>query len=192
MTLARSLSLRIFVVSALSLLTAACGGKSIGNDDLTSTPDPTEPPPVVTNDAGPAAPRCSFNAAVCDAGDVPVASEASCGDADYCYSRRSDCSDSLLWCAHRKVVQCGAIPRCDKGDDQVVACPDGGPNGGLTCYPRTLCGSTILCVHHDACAALPSCNPGDVEVTDINTCAMKGISCYPVTECNYTIHCYTP
>ena len=98
---------------------------------------------------------------------------------------------AILWCAHRN-VQCGAIPRCDKGDDQVVACPDGGPNSGLTCYPRTVCGSTILCVHRDACTALPSCNPGDVEVTDINTCTMKGITCYPVTECNYTIHCYTP
>jgi hypothetical protein len=47
-------------------------------------------------------------------------------------------------------------------------------------------------VHTDKCTALPSCQPGDKEVTDITTCSMKGIACYEVTECNYTIHCYTP
>jgi hypothetical protein len=190
MTLARS----VFAGSVISLLAVACGGKSIANDDLTSTLDPTDPttPPTTTKDAGADAPKqCNGVNLACDPGDQSVGSEAACGNADYCYSR-TGCPGSILWCAHRNVVQCGAIPRCDQGDDEVVACPDGGPNSGLTCYPRTVCGSTILCVHHDACTALPSCNPGDIEVTDINTCTMKGISCYPVTECNYTIHCYTP
>lgn len=189
MMLARSL----LAASALSVLLVACGGKSLGNDDLLTTPDPTEPTkPVISADAGPDAPACSFNAAVCDPGDVAVANEAKCGAADYCYSRRGGCPDSLLWCAHY-TAQCGAIPRCDSGDTEVSGCPGGPPSGGGdTCYPRTACGSTIFCLHHDACKSLPQCNPGDVEVTDITTCSMKGISCYPVTECNYTIHCYTP
>jgi hypothetical protein len=194
MTLARSVSRQtsltsVVVVSAISLLAAACGGKSIG-DDLTSAPDTTDP--TTTSDAGPdSPPACTFNGAVCDPGDVAVGSEANCGSADYCYTRRGGCPNALLWCAHRS-VQCGAIPRCDQGDEQVTACPSGPPGSGITCTPRTVCGSTILCLHRDACTALPSCNPGDKEVTDINTCTMKGISCYPVTECNYTIHCYTP
>jgi hypothetical protein len=191
MMLARSVGRHMLVASAISLLAVACGGRSIGNDDLTGTPDPTDPSPIVPNDAGPDAPtQCNGVNLACDPGDQSVGSEAACGDADYCYSR-TGCPGSILWCAHH-TVQCGAVPRCDKGDDEVAACPDGGPNSSLTCYPRTVCSSTILCVHHDGCAALPSCNPGDVEVTDIGTCSMKGISCYPVTECNYTIHCYTP
>lgn len=187
MMLARSL----FAVSSLSLalLTAACGGKSIGNDDLTSTPVPTDP--TTPSDAGPDAPKqCNGVNLACDPGDESVGSEAACGNADYCYSR-TGCPGSILWCAHR-TAQCGAIPRCDQGDEEVTSCPFHPAGSGITCTPRTVCGSTILCVHRDACTALPSCNPGDVEVTDINTCAMKGISCYPVTECNYTIHCYTP
>ncbi|MDB5215389.1 MAG: hypothetical protein JWO86_3316 [Myxococcaceae bacterium] len=188
MTLARSV---VVMASAMALL-AACGGKSIG-DDLSSTPDPNNPNPnpIPSQDAGPDAPGCTFNGARCDPGDVAVASEAGCGDADYCYSRRAGCPDALLWCAHR-TVQCGAIPRCDQGDEQVTQCPDPAPNSALTCYPRSVCGSTIQCVHRDACTSLPSCQPGDIEVTAISTCSMKGVSCYSVTECNYTIHCYTP
>ena len=188
MTLARSL----LVVSAVALLAVACGGKSIG-DDLTGTPATTDAATPVTPDAGPDAPACTFNGARCDAGDIAVATEAGCGDADYCYSRQAGCPGALLWCAHRNGPQCGAIPRCDMGDMEVASCPDGGPNSGLTCYPRTLCGSTIHCLHHEAsCTALPSCQPGDIEVTSISTCSMKGVNCYAVTECNYTIHCYTP
>ena len=193
MTLARS----IFAATALSLLaalSAACGGKSLGNDDLMGTPDPTNPttPPTPTGDAGPDAPvQCNGVNLACDPGDVSVGSEAGCGNADYCYSR-TGCPGAVLWCAHR-TVQCGAIPRCDQGDQQVTGCPGGPPGaGGDACYPRTVCGSTIFCLHHDACTSLPSCNPGDKEVTDITTCTMKNVSCYPVTECNYTIHCYTP
>lgn len=187
MTLARSGLLAV----AVSLLAVACGGRSIG-DDLTGTPTPTDAATPVA-DGGPDAPTgCTFNGARCDEGDVPVANEAACGDAT-CYSRQAGCPGSLLWCAHRNGPQCGAIPRCDKDDTEVKACPDGGPSSGVTCYPRTVCGSTIQCVHHEAsCTALPSCQPGDIEVTSISTCSMKGVACYAVTECNYTIHCYTP
>ena len=186
MTIARSL----LVISAVSLLAVACGGKSLG-DDLTGTPTPTDAATPVTPDAGPDAPvQCEGAALLCDSGDVLLPTEGACGAADYCYSR-TGCG-SLIWCAHRN-PQCGAIPRCDSGDTEVKACPDGGPNSGVTCYPRTLCGSTIQCLHHEAsCTALPSCQPGDIEVTSISTCSMKGVNCYAVTECNYTIHCYTP
>jgi hypothetical protein len=188
MTLARS---GLFAV-AVSLLAVACGGRSIG-DDLTGTPSPPDAATPVSPDAGPDAPtQCNGPNLACDPGDELVPSEAACGKADYCYSR-TGCPGSQIWCAHRNGPQCGAIPRCDNGDMQVQACPDGGPNSGLTCYPRTLCGSTIQCVHHEVtCTALPSCQPGDIEVTSISTCSMKGVSCYAVTECNYTIHCYTP
>ncbi len=193
MSLLRSVPAMTFVLlaSAASALATlpACGGRSIG-DDLTSTPDPTIP--VTPNDAGPDAPVvCNGPNLACDPGDDSVGSEANCGAADDCYSR-TGCTGSVLWCAHHAVAQCGAVPRCDNGDREVGACPGGSPNSGFNCYPRTLCGSTILCVHQDACTSLPQCDPGDKEVTDINTCTMKGVSCYPVTACNYTIHCYTP
>ena len=184
----------LLAVSALALLAVACGGKSIANDDLVATPEPTDPtaPHPTPGDAGPDAPvQCNGVNLACDPGDVSVGSEAACGNADYCYSR-TGCPGAILWCAHR-TVQCGAIPRCDQGDEEVTSCPFGPAGSGASaCYSRTVCGSTILCLHQDACTALPSCNPGDKEVTDINTCTMKGVSCYPVTECNYTIHCYTP
>ena len=191
MTLARSL----LAAPLLSLLVVACGGKSIANDDLTTTPDPTLPTHPVTppGDAGPDAPvQCNGRNLACDPGDVSVGSEASCGNADYCYSR-TGCPGAILWCAHYGTTQCGAVPSCDKGDVEVSGCPGGPPGtGNDACYPRTVCGSTIFCLHHDACTSLPSCNPGDKEVTDITTCSMPAISCYAVTECNYTIHCYTP
>ena len=181
----------VLVASAVSLLAVACGGKSIG-DDLSTTPNPSDPTTPIVPDAGPDAPvQCNGVNLACDPGDRLVASEAACGTADYCYSR-TGCPGSLIWCAHREQV-CTAIPVCDQGDQEVQACPDGGPKSGITCYPRTLCGGTIQCVHHEAsCTALPSCQPGDIEVTSISTCSMKGVSCYSVTECNYTIHCYTP
>jgi hypothetical protein len=188
MTLVRSV---VMMVSAMALL-AACGGKTSG-DDLTSTPNPNNPSPTPTTTPGPdpTAPKpCNGPSLACDPGDVSVGSEANCGKADYCYSR-TGCPGDVLWCAHR-TVQCGAIPRCDQGDEQVIQCPDPAPNSAITCYPRTVCGSTIQCVHRDACTSLPSCQPGDIEVTAISTCSMKGVSCYSVTECNYTIHCYTP
>jgi len=188
---ARSFSC-LFVTSALSLLVGACGGKSLSNDDLVAPSDPTDPsdPSKPAKDAGPDAPvTCNGPNLACDPGDLSVGSEAGCGNADYCYSR-TGCPGAILWCAHYGMAQCGAVPRCDQGDEEVTACPGGAQ--GITCYSRTLCGSTIQCVHQDKCTALPSCNPGDKEVTDITTCSMMGISCYPVTECNYTIHCYTP
>ncbi len=193
MTLARWAS--AVVVSSVALL-AGCGGKTIG-DDLTVTPthptnptDPTDPTP--TDDAGP--PVCPAIAPACDPGDRSVGSEARCGGADYCYSRTQACSNTVVWCAHDKGVQCDAVPTCNKGDTAVSMCPASLPIGvHLTCYTRTACGATIGCVQPEsACTALPHCTAGDVEVMAIDTCSKPGISCYPVTECNFTIHCYTP
>ena len=192
MSLARfamSLAAKVRVVAFASVtLLAGCGGKSIG-DDLTGPNNPNNPsyPPTPID---PNPPACSTIAPACDPGDRSVGSEAGCADADYCYSRTQECNGSTVWCAHDEVVQCEAIPACDKGDRPVSVCPKTSP--GITCYPRTLCGSTIQCVHADACKALPQCEVGDIEVTAINTCSQPGVSCYAVTACNFTIHCYTP
>lgn len=194
MTLARSVSLvASIVVLASSALLGGCGGRSIG-DDLTGPNNPNNPndPPLPT-DPEPD-PVCPAIAAACDSGDRAVGSEAGCAGADYCYSRSVPCSKSVLWCAHDNVVQCEAVPACNKGDTVVSMCPASTPAGvKLTCYTRSACGTTISCVHPDsACTSLPQCQAGDVEVTAIDTCSKPGIDCYPVTECNFTIHCYTP
>jgi hypothetical protein len=192
MALARSVSvlLSVVVVSSLALL-SGCTGRIVG-EDLTAPADPTDP----ADPADPADPDsgvCAAIAPACDPGDENVGSEANCGTADYCYSRTETCNKSVVWCAHR-TSQCEAIPTCDQGDSEVTACPKATPgdNGGVTCYPRTLCGSTILCAHKDACKALPSCNAGDKEVTEVATCTKPGVSCYSRTACNFTIYCYTP
>lgn len=189
MTLARNAS-TLAAVAALALL-VGCSGKTIG-DDLSATPYPTLP--ADGGNDGP--PTCTEIAPACDPGDEQFGSEQSCTSAggDYCYSRAASCGSSLVWCGHRTVVQCTAIPTCDEGDTQVPTCPTPppGPDNGFSCYPRTLCGSTIQCLHRDACKALPACNPGDKEVVDIDTCSKPGVSCYSRTACNFTIHCYTP
>lgn len=192
MALARSVSALVLSSSIAVALLAGCGGRSIG-DDLTGPSNPQNPstptdPNNPTNPVDP--PACPAIAPACDPGDRTVGSEAECSGADYCYSRTQACSKSVVWCAHDGVAQCDAVPTCDAGDKQVATCP-GGPSG-FVCYPRTLCGATIQCLHVDACKALPQCNPGDVEVTAITTCSQPGVKCYPVTECNFTIHCYTP
>jgi hypothetical protein len=188
MTLVRSVSMlaSVVVLSSVTLL-AGCGGKSIG-DDLSNPSHPTDP--KIPNEP----PACPAITASCDPGDRDVGSEAGCTGADYCYSRKADCSDAVVWCAHDNVVQCDAVPTCDKGDATVSMCPASTPVGiHLSCYTRSACGSTISCVHPEsACTALPQCTVGDIEVTAIDTCSKPGISCYPVTECNFTIHCYTP
>jgi len=194
MTRVRSVSAlaSVVVLSSVALLAVAgCGGRSIG-DDLTGPTNPTNPT-TPTDPPDPTDPTaCPAIAPACDPGDRSVGSEASCAGADYCYSRTQECNKSVVWCAHDEPAQCEAIPTCDKGDKQVTACPTSGPSAGLVCYPRTLCGSTIQCLHSDACKALPQCHAGDIEVTAIDTCSKPGISCYPVSECNFTIHCYTP
>jgi hypothetical protein len=180
-----------FVMASSVALLAGCGGKSIGDDLVTKPADPTDPAKP-TDPVGPY-PACPGSAPACDAGDRTVASEASCGPADYCYSRTEACSGIVVWCAHDKPPSCNAVPVCDKGD-VTSPCPASTPVGvRLSCYSRTACGTTISCVHPEsACTALPHCQAGDVEVTAIDTCSKPGISCYPVTECNFTIHCYTP
>ncbi len=184
MALVRSLSglASALVVSSVVLL-AGCGGKSIG-DDLTVNPNPTDPrDPRDPRPIDP--PNCDTSAPACDFGDESALSEASCKGADYCYSRAHACNGAVVWCAHRN-AQCDAVPSCDKGDTQVKSCPGG---TGISCYPRTLCGSTITCMHRDACLALPECDPGDKEVVDISTCKQPGAACYSRTACNFTIWC---
>jgi hypothetical protein len=191
MALVRSVSLfASLVVLASSALLGGCGGKTIG-DDLTAPNNPNnpnDPPP------DPVDPVCPAIAPACDPGDRSVGSEAGCGGADYCYSRTQACSQSVVWCAHDEVDQCDAVPTCNKGDVTVSMCPASTPVGvRLSCYTRSVCGTTISCVHPEsACTALPQCNAGDIEVTAIDTCSKPGIDCYPVSECNFTIHCYTP
>ena len=188
MSLVRSvLALASVIVFSSVTLLAGCGGKSIG-DDLNNPSQPTTPPDP------PDATACSDIAPACDPGDHSVGSQAYCAGSDYCYSRTEACSKSVVWCAHDNVVQCDAVPTCNKGDVTVSMCPASTPVGvHLTCYLRSACGSTISCVHPDsACTALPHCTAGDIEVTAIDTCSKPGISCYPVTECNFTIHCYAP
>jgi len=192
MALARSLSvlLSVVVVSSLAALTG-CSGTTIGND-LTTPVDPTDPtdPADPKPDSGP----CAAIAPACDPGDDNVGSEANCKNADYCYSRTEPCNKTVVWCAHPRPSQCAAYPSCDGGDFEVETCPGGaGPGGaGLACYTRTLCGATILCSHQETCKALPACNAGDKEVTQVDTCGKPGVTCYSRSACNFTIYCYTP
>lgn len=194
MALARSVTLLLSVVvlSSLAALTG-CTARAVG-EDLTAPADPTDPSdPSDPVDPAPDSGVCPALAPTCDPGDDTVGSEAGCDGADYCYSRSVACTKAVIWCAHR-TSQCAAYPSCDAGDNEVTACPKPAPGdgGGVTCYPRTLCGSTILCSHKDACKALPSCNPGDKEVTEVATCTKPGVACYSRTACNFTIYCYTP
>ena len=195
MTSARSLTSLVASLGSLAVVIASiallpgCGGRSLG-DELNSRVDPNTPA-----DAGPDGRIVCHDPTIeCDPGDQSVASEAACGDAQYCYSRSGSCGGAPVWCAHLKTVQCGAIPRCDQGDTEVASCPPPppGPDNGFSCYPRTLCGSTIQYVHRDTYKTLPACDPGDKKVTSIDTCTMPGVSCYSRTACNFTIHCYTP
>lgn len=180
MTLVRA----ALVVASLALV-AGCGGKSIG-DEINTDPNPTDPnnPPNDPNDPN-NPPACDTSAPACDLGDDTVGSEAGCKGADYCYSRAHKCNGAVVWCAHR-TAQCEAIPQCDQGDTQVKSCPGG---TGISCYPRSVCGSTITCMHRDACLALPECDLGDKEVVDINTCKQAGAQCYSRTACNFTLWC---
>ena len=188
MTLARSVSalVSVVVVSSFTLL-AGCSGKTVGVD-LTGPVDPNDP----ADPADPSDPdggQCAAIAAACDPGDESVGSEGNCTNAEYCYSRTETCTKSVVWCAHRNPPQCAAYPSCDTGDTPVASCPGG---TGVSCYPRTVCGTTITCLHKDACKALPSCNAGDKEVTAVDTCTKPGVTCYSRTACNFTIYCYTP
>ena len=194
MVLARCVPALVFVLvlSALPVLTG-CSGRTVGVD-LTSPTDPYPRPPNDPNDPNdpvdPVDPGvCDAAALACDPGDVGVGNEDSCAGAEYCYSRTDACTKSVIWCAHRKAPDCKALPTCNPGDSQVSSCPGG---NGSTCYPRTTCGTTILCWHRDACTALPACNPGDKEVTAVDTCSKPGVTCYSRTECNFTLYCYTP
>lgn len=194
MTLARSASALVLVISSLAIA-AGCGGRVVGND-LTQPTDPNQPTPVDPNRPIDPPVACSDIAPACDPNDTSVGSEANCGSAAYCYSRSTGgtagCPSTLVWCAAGRPVECNIAPVCDKGDSQLVGsgCPPG--PAGTSCYTRTACGNSVTCFLKDACTALPSCNAGDVEVVDIDTCAKPGVSCYPVTACNFTIHCYTP
>jgi hypothetical protein len=166
---------------AAVLVLAGCSGSSLGSDLTAPPPDGTDPPDP---------PTCTTIAAVCDPNDDEVASEAACraGGYQYCYSRASGCggSTSTIWCGKQRVVRCGAVPTCDGGDKQVTACPG---LTGVTCYDRTACGTTILCMHEESCKGLPACDPGDAEVIDIDTCSKPGASCYSRTKCSFTIWC---
>lgn len=187
MTLSRFVEAAASLVVAASLaLLAGCSGKTAGAD-LNTPQDPTDPTdPTHPADA---APTCTELAAACDPGDDSVGSEANCGSADYCYSRTAGCSTTVVWCAHRK-AQCAAVPTCDKGDAQFASCPPGPV--GTTCYTRTMCGSTIACLHQNDCNAIPVCDPGDKQAVDPTTCSKPNVSCYSRTTCGVSITCYTP
>jgi hypothetical protein len=193
MLFARSSLTSVVVVASLAVLgVLGCSGKDVGSD-LYGKVDPVQPTP---GDAGPDVNNCADFAPACDPGDDNVGSEANCAGADYCYSRSTGCGDTLVWCAHR-TEQCNAHPGCDAGDSQVTTCPapppgPGGGAGGYTCYARSACGTTIQCLHQEVCKALPACNPGDLEVMQVDTCNQPGVKCYSVSACNVTIHCYTP
>ncbi len=191
MTLARS----VFTSLAALALLAGCSGTPVGSD-LTSKPDPTDPTEP-TDPTPPTDPtKCTALAPACDPGDLAFGSDSACraNDAAYCYSRTDTCSKAVLWCGHPRQPACGAIPRCDTGDSQVSACPSGGPgNGGNICYPRTVCGTTILCFHQGGCTALPKCDPGDTQVGDPSQCfKTPPLTCYKRAVCNVTITCAKP
>ncbi len=77
--------------------------------------------------------------------------------------------------------QCLAAPVCADDEIEVEECSD----GDADCYENTVCGTTIYCTQAAACAAAPSCDPGDDET---NVCP-DGESCYDVTVCSQTITC---
>jgi hypothetical protein len=192
MTLARVVSM--LVLTSFAVL-AGCSGKVVGGDLISGKPDPTDPndpnDPGDPNDPNdPTDPVCSPAPPACDVGDVSFASESACksGGAAYCYSRGAACRKQVIWCGHLD-AQCDAIPTCEAGDTTVTACPSGGPGNNGFCYPRTLCGSTILCYHQDSCTARPACDAGDKEVLEPSMCLIPGALCYKRSQCGVTITC---
>lgn len=181
------------VVSTLGLaLLAGCSGTPGGRDLIGPAPDPTDPAdPSDPSDPPPTVPpACPAIAPACDQGDYQAASEGECKTlrADYCYSRATTCNGavtSTIWCA-RLPAQCTAVPTCDAGDKQVTQCSDG---VGVSCYNRSMCGSTILCMHQEQCKALPTCDAGDTPYATYATCQQSGKACYSRTTCGTTIWC---
>ncbi len=81
---------------------------------------------------------CCLAAAICNDGDIEIASEADCPPGAKCYSNSICCS--TVWCAE-SIATCDAIPTCLENETEVSECPD-----GETCHLRTLCGTSILCL----------------------------------------------
>lgn len=198
--LPRWVSLHVGVAVTSFAILAGCSGKVVGTD-LTRQPNPTDPSdpsdPTDPNRLD-EPPQCASVAAVCDPGDVSFASDAACGKsgAAYCYSRSGKCRTSTIWCGHMGGDQCGALPACDAGDEEVLGCPPGpppGPGNGIVCYPRTACGATIVCLHRSGCTALPQCDPGDKQVGDASQCFQNPpLSCYSRDLCGVKITCARP
>lgn len=186
---------RSFLASAVALTTlglallTGCSGSPGGRDLIGPAPDPTDPTdPTDPNDPPPTA--CPAIAPACNPGDTQMSSESECKAArgDYCYSRATTCNGqvtSTIWCT-RLTAQCTAMPTCDAGDKQVTQCSDA---TGVTCYNRSMCGSTILCMHQEQCKALPTCDAGDQPYGTYSSCQQSGSPCYSRTVCATTIWC---
>lgn len=187
---ARLFSVALVAVGSLAAI-AGCGGRAAGQD-LIAPADPTDPTPTdPTNPTDPDLP-CATIAPACDRGDNQYASDAQCKAAgsDYCYTRSSTCNDrvvSSIICG-RPTAQCAAMPVCDEGDRETAGCPK---NAGATCYTRTVCGTTIQCVHQEpTCDGLPSCDPGHTQVPAGSAlCSAPNYTCYSRTVCGTTITC---
>jgi hypothetical protein len=90
---------------------------------------------------------CCLAIPTCNEGEVEVSATQCVGDAA---CRQVSLCCETIWCAPE--VQCGAVPTCDDGDEQIEGeCP-----ASSSCYTRTLCGSTITCEEGDGGE---TCNP---------------------------------
>ncbi|MBS2012330.1 MAG: hypothetical protein JST00_05565 [Deltaproteobacteria bacterium] len=186
---ARLVSSAVVAVTSF-LVVAGCTGRVAGQDLLVADPDPTNPtnPPTPTDPDLP----CATIAPACDPADVQYSSDGACKSAgnDYCYTRSSTCNGrivSTIICG-RGTSQCDGIPVCDEGDRETAGCPK---DANARCYTRTVCGTTIQCVHYEpTCGAVPSCDGGDALVPAGSAlCSSPSYSCYTRTVCGTTITC---
>lgn len=80
---------------------------------------------------------------------------------------------------------CLAAAVCDEGDTQIDSKDDCPP--GASCYSNSICCSTVWCVDESPvnCAALPSCQANEVEVS----LCPEGATCHVRTMCGSSVLC---
>lgn len=124
---------------------------------------------------------CCLAAAVCNAGDTQLDSEADCPEGVECYSNHICCD--TVWCAPAPEFDtCDAVPTCGENYVPVSSCANSD-----NCYASELCGSTVYCEYETvpSCGGGPQCPP-DTRLVD--GCPGEG-DCQTVSACGDTIYC---
>ena len=112
----------------------------------------------------------------CPGGSVEV---DECSDDGVC----TDVTECDMTITCEETDDCTATPACPDGSEEVDECSTDG-----VCTDVTECDETIICEETpDSCTAVPTCEPGDDELTDGDCPA--GATCYDVEECDLEITC---